>query len=371
VRVTWYGAFSFFLSFYLLLSALPLYARDLGVPERLIGTVIGGFAFASMLAKPWAGWASDRFGRRPVMAIGAVFFVIAPLGYLASATVTSLVAVRLLHGLGMGFYPTAASAVVADLAPPERRGEALGVFGAFANVALALGPIAGASIGQRTGFRTLFLVAAGIAVVGLLLVARTPETGRTTTRLPLRVETTLSRAALYPSAIVLLLMLTYGLQVAFLPLYADQQGVNPGVFFLVFALVVAGARQVAGVWSDRIGRAPIAMAGLVVTAIALGVLAARQDLVGLVLAGALYGAGFGAAQPALMAWCVDLVDAAERGRAMGTYYTALELGIAIGAMSSGLAVSSFGFPATFLGGAIAVLVAAALTVRPPRSARSR
>lgn len=63
-----------------------------------------------------------------------------------------------------------------------------------------------------------------------------------------------------------------------------------------------------------------------------------------------------------MAWCVDVVDARHRGRAMGTYYTALELGIAAGAMSSGLAVSAFGFPATFLGAAAAALLAATLSM---------
>ena len=61
------------------------------------------------------------------------------------------------------------------------------------------------------------------------------------------------------------------------------------------------------------------------------------------MAGAVYGLAYGIAQPALMAWCVDGAAPADRGRAMGTFYTALELGIAIGAMSSGLAVARWGF----------------------------
>src|SRR2546428_8329895 len=63
-----------------------------------------------------------------------------------------LLAVRLLHGCGMGLYPTAASAVVAHLAPPARRGAVMGTFGAAANIAMALAPIAGLAVADRLGF---------------------------------------------------------------------------------------------------------------------------------------------------------------------------------------------------------------------------
>jgi predicted MFS family arabinose efflux permease len=82
--------------------------------------------------------------------------------------------------------------------------------------------------------------------------------------------------------------------------------------------------------------------------------------VGLVVAGLVYGIGHGTAQPALVAWCVDGVAPGERGRAMGTFYTALELGIAIGAVASGFAVTQAGFAPTFLVAASVALAVAVL-----------
>jgi MFS family permease len=364
----WAAGFAFFLSFYLLLSALPLYAREAGVSDRLIGLVIGCFAFASMLVKPWAGWASDRFGRRPLLLAGAGVFVAASLAYAASAGAAALLLVRLVHGSGMGLYPTAAAAVVADLAPPNRRGEYLGFLGAAANIAMALGPIAGVVIAERAGFLSLFGVSALAAGAALAVVSAVPETLREPKRLPLRLDATMCRAALFPSAIVLLLMLTYGAQISFLPIYAQQQSINSGLFFVVFAAVVALVRGHAGRLSDRLGRVPVAAASLLLAAAAIAVLAVTRSTVGLTTAGALYGVGFGGAQPALMAWCVDRVDAHDRGRAMGTYYTAFELGIAAGAILAGLAVSAIGFSATFLGLAGVAGAAAVLTLvdRPRR-----
>ena len=348
LRLLWCGAFAFFSSFYLLLAALPLYAREAGASDAAIGLVIGSFAFASMVVKPWAGWASDRFGRKPLLLAGQMIFLIASLSYGVTAGTLALFLVRLVHGSGMGLFPTAASTVVTDLAPPGRRGEYLGVFGAAGNTAMALGPIAGMAVVGHLGFRGLFLAGAVAAGAGLLITAAVPETLREPRRLPFRLEAAFSRAALPPALVVLLLMLTYGAQVSFLPLFAHEQKMDPGLFFVVFALMMAAVRGRAGRLSDRLGRVPVAVTGLMLVAFALVTQIVMRNVLGLVAAGALYGIGFGSAQSALMAWCVDRTGPHDRGRAMGTYYTAFELGGGTGAILSGVAVGRVGFAATFM-----------------------
>lgn len=90
---------------------------------------MAAFAISSMALRPWAGWAADRYGRRPLMLAGGAVFVLAPLGYGVTLGALSMTLNRLFHGAGMGLYPTAATAMAADLAPPARRAEILGVFG--------------------------------------------------------------------------------------------------------------------------------------------------------------------------------------------------------------------------------------------------
>lgn len=360
--VIWSGAFAFFLSFFLLLSALPLYARALGVSDSGIGVVVGCFAVASMVLRPWAGWAADRFARRPLMFAGATLFTAASLAYGVAGGAVGLALVRLLHGAGMGLYPTAASALVTDLAPPARRGEILGMLGAAASLATAIGPLAGIAVVQHVGFGPLWALAGAVAAVALVLTFAVGEMDRPAVTPPFTLRATISRAALFPSAIEFCSMLTYGALTSFLPLYAEASGVNPGVFFVFFAVVLTVFRAWGGQLSDRFGRPPVAAAGLGVMAAALLVLAASQGVIGIVFAGALYGVGFGAVQPAVMAWCVDVAAPADRGRAMGTYYTSLELGIAIGAISSGLVVAALGFVTTFVIMAITALAGAGLAL---------
>jgi MFS family permease len=366
--VLWLASFAFYVSFFLLLPTLPLYLQRLGASDAAIGLIMGCFAVTSMLLRPWAGWGADRWGRWPFMAAGATVFVLAPIGYAASAGVLALVMVRLLHGAGMALYPTAATALVADVAPPARRGEFLGLFGAAGSIAMALGPIGGDEMLNRLGFGGLFAAATVTALLALGLVLGIPETLTASSAARFTLRSTLAAPALGPSLVIGCLMLTYGALVTFLPLHARHVGASAGVFFLVYALVLTLTRGPAGRLSDRFGRPPVAAAGLAVAAVALAVLALSEGALALAVVGALYGLAGGIAQPALVAWCVDVVAPADRGRAMGTFFTVLELGIAIGAMSSGVAVARWGFAATFLATAGVALAGALLPLavrRPP------
>jgi MFS family permease len=358
----WSSSFAFYLSFYLLLPVLPLYARMLEIPEGQIGLIIGFFAVSSMVIKPLAGWSADRRGRKPILLAGATLFLVSSLLYPWSRTVGALLGVRLLHGAGMGFYPAAGAAMVADLSPPARRGEAMGFWGAAGSVALALGPLCAIWIVDRWGFDALFHVSASVALSALLLSAANRETQVARVASPFAWGSLLSRAVALPCLVVFCLMTTYGAQIAFLAIYAQSRGANPGVFFLVMAAVIALVRGYAGLVSDRVGRAPVAAAGLVVTATALVVLASGGGIAALAAAGALYGVGLGAAQPVTMAWAADLVAPDERGKAMGTFFAAFELGIATGAVGFGAVLARSSFAVMFLTAAAVAVTGAALAV---------
>ena len=360
LALLWLGAFTFFLSFLLLLGALPIFARRLGASDGAVGAIMAAFAVTSLLLRPLAGWGADRYGRRPFMLAGTLVFAVASVAYGWAAGAVGLVVVRLLHGCGMGLYPTAAGAMVADLAPPHRRGEVLGMYGAAGSVALAIGPVAGVAVVARAGFEALFWTAGAMAALSLVLTAAVGETLARPRPVPFTFAGTLSRTALFPGLLAFCLLVTYGAQVAFLPLHADTQGVNPGLFFLAFALTTTVVRGPAGHVSDRFGRAPVAAAGLLLAAVALVVLAFSEGVGGIVTAGAVYGLAYGVAQPALVAWSVDVVPEGERGRAIGTYHAAFELGIVAGAAASGLAVAQWGFVATFLAAAAVAAAGAVL-----------
>ena len=168
----------FYLSFYLLLPVMPLYVAGLGGTSTQIGLIIGLFALTAMVLRPPSGWLIDTRGTRPVLLAGMAIFLLASLGYILTPSVHAILVLRLFHGIGMGLFPTAASVVVAELAPSDRRGEAMGWFGFANSLAFIVGPPAGLTLVDRAGYTSFFLLAAGATGVGLVCILLVPVAAR-------------------------------------------------------------------------------------------------------------------------------------------------------------------------------------------------
>jgi MFS family permease len=112
-------------------------------------------------------------------------------------------------------------------------------------------------------------------------------------------------------------------------------------------LVGLAVRSPAGRLSDRLGRRAVIAPALAISSASLVVLGLTESQAMFLLAAALYGVGFGAGQPALLAMTADRVPPGERGRAMGTLYTAWKLGISGGAILLGLCAPRLGYAVTW------------------------
>jgi MFS family permease len=385
--VLWLATLLFYLGFQLLLPVMPLYATELGAREAHVGLIIGIFALAAMVLRPIAGDLADRLGRRPLVLLGAVIFLLAPLGYAVVRTVPGLLLLRFFHGTGMGVGPTAATVIATDLTPPDRRGAAMGAYGLASAVALAVGPYLGAALVRRAGFTATFLVATVIELGALLLAWTLPETrpvaGPAATGAPAPGASAPARgalgrfwrrwfssAAVFPSGLVLALYVSYGGLATLLPLFAERRQLgNPGLFYTVFALVSLVVRSPAGRLSDRLGRRAVVAPALLLAAVGLVLLGLAASAEMFLASAAVYGVGFGAGQPALLAMTADRVPPAERGRAMGTLYTAWELGIFGGSILLGLSATRLGYEETWWIAAAIAAVGAAAALRPGRRPR--
>lgn len=360
------ATFFFYASFYLILPVMPLYVAAMGATSFQIGLIIGLFAMMAMVLRPPTGWIIDTRGCRVVLVAGMAIFLLASLGYVIARSVGAVLALRLFHGMGMGLFPTAATVVVAEVASPARRGEAMGWFGIANSVGLILGPAVGMPIAAGAGFRTLFLVAGGVAMMGLVCIGMLPRIGRVPAQIarPPRPQDFFSRAAVLPSFLLLFLHVPYGAMLAFIPIVAADRGLgNPGTFYTAFALAVLLIRAKAGHVSDRRGRVAVIIPGLLVAGVAFAILGLTSGRIWVLVGAAIYGLGFGSVQPALMALTADRVPPEERGKAMGTFYTAWELGIMTGSTGAGLFLEVTDFSLMLLASSFMPMAGALLAFR--------
>jgi MFS family permease len=358
----WLSSLLSFGSFFLLLTALPLYALDLGGRESEVGLVLGVFALSAMCLRPVAGVQLDRRGRVPILALGALIFALASAGYAIVPSLVALLALRAFHGTGMALGATAGPVLAGDLAPVGRRGAAIGLQGSAQNVASALGPPIGAALAASLGYPRLFLAAAAMAAAGFLCATRIREPPRAGAAARSARTAPFVARAVAPGAVALGLNVAYGTLASFVPVYAVRVGLsNPGLYFLAFALSMIAGQTVGGRLSDRFGRAAVLLPGLLLLAAGVALVPSFSGWA-LLASGVVAGLGQGAAQPTLFALAVDRVGPAERGAALGTVGTFLELGIGGGSILAGLLAERAGLETTFRLIAAAPLFSAALTL---------
>ena len=362
------STFTLFTSFYFLLITLPFYIQKLGGSESEIGYIIGVFTISAVFLRPFIGREVDKHGRKKLLVAGMVVFLLSMMLYNYTTDVTSLLLLRILHGIGWGAATTASSTLIADIAPPARRGEAMGIFGMSSNVAMAIGPVLSMILLKEYDFPVLFSVCAAIALISLFLVLPISE------KIVIRPKTPLfSKEALFPSALMFTISLTYGSIVSFLPLFQEKQGIsNAGIFFSVFAVTLILVRALAGKLSDIKGRKFVIVPGMILITLGLWFVATANSLNTFLVAALLYGLGFGLFHPTMMALLVDRVSPQGRGAAMGTFTAAFDLGIGVGSIIMGIVLQFAGvvlkekfgefagFSAIYILGGLIVLMASVL-----------
>jgi MFS family permease len=146
-----------------LIPAVPRYVQGpLAAGDVAVGLVVGAFSLSAFFLRPWVGGLGDRWGRRPLMVVGAGLFTASVLGYPAASSPAALAGLRLLTGAGEACFFVGALTAVADLAPARRRGEAMSFASLALYVGIGVGPLLGEVAIERSGFAAAWALA-GVA----------------------------------------------------------------------------------------------------------------------------------------------------------------------------------------------------------------
>jgi MFS transporter, DHA1 family, multidrug resistance protein len=369
---------------------LPIFAADLGALPELIGVIVAASTITGVFLKLPSGALSDVLGRKRMMVLGSLFFAAPPFLYPFIHDPWSLLALRFVHGCATAIFSPVASAYVAGLG--ERgRGARLGWFSSANDVGATGGPLVGGFVLYFTAsFTVTYLLVGVLGVLTLLVVLLLPDVDRPAIEAKnLETKTFAARAAEFrrglaevlrtppifvAAAIEAVMYLGYGAFIGFLPIYARRVGLNEAQIAVVFGAQLALAmiaKPIAGRISDRLGRIPVIVVGLLLCATALPLIFRSGSLPLFLLTAPVLGIGVGAVTPVTNALIADLASASRLGAAMGVFGTIWDIGEAAGPMIAGVLIGALDYAMTFdvLAAVIALFtLGLVLLVRDPRPA---
>ncbi len=330
----------FFGSFTMVLSDMPDYLEKLGRPD-LKWLIIPAFAITALLSRPFSGKLSDTIGRVPVMLIGAIVTTIACSMYLAFNLIWIFFVIRAFHGFCAGFTPTGFTAYGDDIVPIERRGEAMGLIGICNNIGNAGGWVLGSSCTKAFSMNVTFLIASFLGVLSFIIFKQLKEVIPTQKvqlhQFSFRFSDFFEKRVLLPGIVMIVCVFSSG---AILALIADFSAhikiQNKGLYMLIYISFSLVVRFFAGRWSDQYGRQKISFFGVILLAFSMLALAYSTDIKLYFVSSVLFGLAFGLLSPSLFAWAVDLSEEGKKGKAVGTLFIFLELGIILGSAIGGL-----------------------------------
>ncbi|MGK2943685.1 MAG: MFS transporter [Desulfuromonadales bacterium] len=355
---------------------LPLFVLDHGGNQGDIGVIMGVFALASALCRPWVAEMIDRIGRKRSYTVGSLLMLVSPFLYIfiqdpLGANYPLFLLLRAVHGVGLAICFTAVFTFMADILPPDRLNEGIGMFGISGLLGIAIGPVVAEITLENFGFFGLFLTAGALAAVALFVHQPLKESclePRSTQ------ETTFFGLLKRKKFIAVgLLALLFGFGVAatggfVAPLAAQRNLGFISVYFFCYSGGAIAVRFIGGWLADSLGEKRILPYGIALYMAGLFLLPFTYNQVTLCAAGILSGIGHGLLFPLLNTMAVRDEPAAIRGKATGIFTGGIDTGIFAGSLMLGYIGDWFGLDVLFVCAGLSM--ATALVLLHLRNSRS-
>ncbi|WP_303721593.1 MFS transporter [Malonomonas rubra] len=334
----------------------PLFITTNGGSKQDIGIIMGIFALASALCRPWVAEMIDRLGRKRSFSLGCLIMTLLPLLHLLLSGPLKnyylpLLTMRIVHGIGLAICFTAVFTFIVDLIPHDRLNEGIGMFGTSGLIGLAVGPAVAEPVLETFGFQAFFLTATAMAALGLLI------------HLPINDRHQLITDQATPSFFSLLkqrkqlvcggLAMLFGFGLAatgnfIAPLAEDRQLSYISFYYLAYSCAAVGVRFSAGRLADRIGENQIIPWGLILAASGLLLIPLVHGDLLLIAVGFIFGIGHGLLFPALNAMAVRDEPYSIRGKVTGIFTGGIDSGAFLGALILGQVGELAGYTPLFI-----------------------
>ncbi|KRM91556.1 MFS family major facilitator transporter [Liquorilactobacillus cacaonum DSM 21116] len=322
------------------------------------GLAAGIYVIGTLLARLYIGKKLEVFGRKKVLRISIIFYLLTTAAYFYMPSLSFLFLVRLLNGFCYGAASSATNTIVTEYIPFSRRGEGINYYGLSTSLAAAIGPFVGMLLLNYTNFYVIIMISViliALSTVGsFFLRVENVELSDEEVKIAKswKLNTFVEKRVALIATIGFIMGLSYSSVLSFLSSYDKVLHLSSAgsFFFVVYALVITVTRPMAGKIFDRYGENSVMLPSYVFLTLGLIMLAFTTSSVELLFAGALVGLGYGTFMSNGQAVSLKLVknDSSRIGVALSTYFIGLDLGLGVGPYILGIVRNIVDFQQMYL-----------------------
>ena len=354
---------------------LPLFAQALGSGNATLGMIAAVSPFAGILCSFPVGVLSDKIGRRRLLIVSGVVFVIAPLLYLFISDPLMLIPVRFFHGLGTAILGPVAAALLVDRFP-GRKGEVLGQYSSSTLIGRSLAPLTGgvilsyfAAYPGLISYQLVYVAAFIAAIPAFAITLLYSEKGHHDVVFVPFKEFTRSFRTFFGDRVLrataFVEMATYfsfGAFETFFPVFLYDRGFAAfeiGIIFSVQVVLMAITKPLFGRIADRVDKRVQILVGLFMIGISVALIPYFSSLAVFLLISITAGFGLSLSTVATGAYIGEIAAKKEIGASMGALSSTMDIGHSLGPLVTGLILGyTLSYQAGFMAGFVFTLVTA-------------
>ncbi|MBS4913930.1 MAG: MFS transporter [Veillonella sp.] len=341
----------FYMSQYILIAGLPLIiTAAYGGTAFQAGMAMTYFQIGTILCRPFAGEIIDGFDKRKVLLSTTGIFLLIMIAFYFTSSMDLIFLLRLLHGMVFAIGTTAVAAVAVLVLPKHRKGEGIGYFSVFVNVAMVIGPFLGLTILDLWDKNAYFIFLSFCALLSFYTANRkrlddSLALPRLEKKRPWNFDRFIERTTLPWAIIGVFISFSYSGVLVFVPIMMTGmgQGSMASIFFVVFALIIVATRPWIGRAFDHLGANTVIYPGFILYSIGIAILSFATTPMWIIASAPIIGLGYGAISPAFQTLGVQAALAERAGTANATYFLSLDIGVGLGSAILSLIIDWVGF----------------------------
>jgi len=352
-----FAVFVSMVGFGLIAPLLPVYMRSFGATGVQLGIIMALFGATRALVSYPGGRYADKVGRKKLISLGLVIYTVDMFLFGIATNLYQLFLFRAIQGAASGIVWPVATVMAADIVKPKDRGKAMGLFSMMWDLGMIMGPVIGGVLADMFSMSTPFYFTSLLAFAScVLIILRVKETAHRKKDQ----EIVVKRKELTPyfKTFIGLCFAGFGTSFAMglvqpvLSVYANEvMGLSKaliGTVFGVMAFFRFVTKPIAGEISDNIGKRIFILMGRTINSVFTFMIIFAKDFLALTFAMALRGVGTGMGMPTANALTTSIAYKENRGKVMGWYSTARNIGLFAGPILGGWAYDNMGKTEPFI-----------------------